>query len=114
MFLRRITSTPYLITINIIIFNSNVSFVMSQGLSRYDRKGKILLIDSIRKICYPLYEKKIRQINELTRKSLSQKNHVDVDLGQLEVLKTLKSIKTSDEGCAIKCTAACENLAGKL
>ena len=39
---------------------------------------------------------------------------LDVDLGQLEVLKTLKNIKSENEGCAIKCTAACENHAGKL
>ena len=114
MFLKRTVSMLYLILIDILVSDSNVWFVMSQGLSRYDRKGEILLIDSIWKICYPLSEKKIRQSDELTRKSLSQNYHVDVDLGQLEVLKTLKSIKTSDEGCAIKCTAACENLAGKL
>ena len=38
----------------------------------------------------------------------------DIDLGQVEILHTLKNIKAADEGCAIKCTAACENHAGKL
>ena len=47
-------------------------------------------------------------------KVFSHKYPLDIDLGQLEVLKTLKNIKTTDEGCAIKCTAACENHAGKL
>ena len=47
-------------------------------------------------------------------KVFSHKYPLDIDLGQLEVLKTLKNIKSADEGCAIKCTAACENHAGKL
>ena len=47
-------------------------------------------------------------------KVFSHKYPLDIDLGQLEVLRTLKNIKTTDEGCAIKCTAACENDAGKL
>ena len=46
-------------------------------------------------------------------KSFWHKYSLDIDLGQLEVLKTLKNIKTTDEGCTIKCTAACENDAGK-
>ena len=47
-------------------------------------------------------------------KVFSHKYPLDIDLGQLEVLRTLKNIKTTDKGCAIKCTAACENDAGKL
>ena len=47
-------------------------------------------------------------------KAFLHKYSLDIDLGQLEVLKTLKNIKTTDEGCATKCTAACENDAGKL
>ena len=34
----------YLFIANILNFTLNVSFVMSQGLSRYDKKGKIILI----------------------------------------------------------------------
>ena len=44
MFFKRDLSMPYLILIDILVFNSNVWLVMSQGLSRYDKKGEILLV----------------------------------------------------------------------
>ena len=114
MFFFCAVSIPYLILINILIFDLNVWFVLSQSLSRYDKKGGILLIYYFCKLCYPLFETTTRQIDKQKYKKISHKYPLDVDLGQLEVLKTLKNIKSENEGCAIKCTAACENHAGKL
>ena len=81
--------------------------------------------DMIRKVGYYWYTIFVnyvthyskRQLDKLINKNIKKNSHkypLDVDLGQLEVLKTLKNIKSENEGCAIKCTAACENHAGKL
>ena len=113
-FFKRAVSMLYLILIDILILNSNVWLVMSQGLSRYDKKGEILLVYYFCKLCYPISETKTRHIDQPTQNSYSHKYPIDVDLGQIEVLKTLKNIKSADEGCAIKCIAACEGHAGKL
>ena len=107
-------SMMYLFIANILNFTLNVSCVMSQGLSRYNKKGKILSINYFCRSCYKLFETKIKQIYEFTQKHFSHKCPSDIDLGQIEILHTLKNIKATDEGCAIKCTSACENHAGKL
>ena len=107
-------SMMYLFIATILNFTLNVSFIMSQGLSRYDKKGKILSITYFCTSCFKLLDKKVRQIYEFTQKHFSHKCPSDIDVGQVEILHTLKNIKTTDEGCAIKCTAACENHAGKL
>ena len=107
-------SMMYLFIANFLNFTLNVSFVMSQSLSRYDKKGKPLSITPFCIWYYKLLDTKIRQIYEFTQKHFSHKCPSDIDLGQVEILHTLKNIKTIDEGCAIKCTAACESHAGKL
>ena len=72
MFFKRDLSMPYIILIDILVFNSNVWLVMSQGLSRYDKKGEILLVCYFCKLCYPVSEMKTRQINEIYKSLFSQ------------------------------------------
>ena len=58
-------SLMYLFIAYTLNFNLNVSFVTSQGLARYDKKGKLLLITYFCRSCYKPFETKIRQIYEL-------------------------------------------------
>ena len=46
---------------NILYLTLNVSLVMSQGLSRYDKKGKILLMTYFCRLSYKLFETKIEK-----------------------------------------------------
>ena len=61
----------YLFIANILNFTLNLSFVMSQGLSRYDEKGKIPIITYFCRSSHKLFETHIYNEEQNVLSSIS-------------------------------------------
>ena len=56
----------YLFIANILNFTLNVSFVMSQGLSRYDEKGKIPIITYFCRSSHNIYNEEQNVLSSIS------------------------------------------------
>ena len=87
--------------------------VDAQGLSRYNKKGNIFngVCLIITDKCYIFWYIICIWIAYAHKFSINLST--EVDLGQLEVIQRVTTIKTAELSCDVRCCAACEKTSGR-